>query len=94
MTTQNNEALVEALAGIIEGALIRHGVTDFEGTLDDARAILPILHRVRREGIEEAAKVADDLWDRVAGNSERKLHHRMAYRQVAASIRALTEKQP
>lgn len=42
----------------------------------------------RREGIEAAAKVADDLWDRVAGNSERKLHHRMAYRQVAASIRA------
>lgn len=47
----------------------------------------------RREGIEEAAKVADDLWDRVAGNSERKLHQRMAYRQVAASIRALAEQQ-
>lgn len=31
---------VERVARIIEGALIRHGVTDFTGTLDDATAAL------------------------------------------------------
>lgn len=48
-----------------------------------ARAILPILHRVRREGIEEAAKVA-----------ERSVFNHRNCLDAARDIRALAEKQP
>lgn len=95
---QSDDALVEELAQLIEAALTRHGVPDykFEGTYDDARSFLPIIAareataraKGRREGIEEAAKVADDIaakW----GMDNRK----WAVANAAKSIRALGDKQ-
>jgi len=47
--------MIERVARVIEAALERHGVTDYEGTTDDARAALEAMRKPTPKMLRAAA---------------------------------------